>query len=89
MPPRFRQNSIAFMADIEAMYYQVMVPKHQQTFTKFLWWNNHNADEDPVDFGMCVHVLGGACSASCPNYASRRTSVDNIERIDAKQLLCK
>ena len=23
---RFQQNSIAFMADIEAMYYQVMVP---------------------------------------------------------------
>ena len=25
---RFRQNSIAFMVDIEAMYYQVMVPEH-------------------------------------------------------------
>ena len=33
---RFQQNSIAFMADIEAMYYQVMVSEHQQTFIKFV-----------------------------------------------------
>ena len=31
---RFRQNSIAFMADIEAMHYQMMVLEHQQTFIK-------------------------------------------------------
>ena len=67
------------MADIEAMYYQMMVPEHQQTFLKFLWWNDHNLDEDPVDFAMCVHVFGGASSASCANYALRRTSVDNIK----------
>ena len=36
MITRFRQNSIAFMADIEAMYYQVMVSEHQQTFIKFV-----------------------------------------------------
>ena len=33
---RFQQNRIAFMADIEAMYYQVMVSEHQQTFIKFV-----------------------------------------------------
>ena len=54
---RFWQNSIAFMADIEAMYYQLVVPEHQQTFIKFLWWNDCNIDEDPVDFAMCVHVF--------------------------------
>ena len=54
---RFWQNSIAFMADIEAMYYQLVVPEHQQTFIKFLWWNDRNIDEDPVDFAMCVHVF--------------------------------
>ena len=76
---RFRQNSISFMADIEAMCYQVMVPEHQQTFIKFLWWNDHNIDEDPVDFAICVHALGGASSVNCADYALRRTSVDNIE----------
>ena len=46
---------------------------------KFLWWNDHNIDEDPIDFAMCAHVLVGASSASCANYALRRTSVDNVE----------
>ena len=54
---RFRQNSIAFIADIEAMYYQVMVPEHQQTFLKFLWWDDHNLDEDPVCFAMCAKSI--------------------------------
>ena len=43
---RFQQKSIAFMVDIEAMYYQVMVLEHQQTFIKFLWWTDHNKNED-------------------------------------------
>ena len=67
------------MADIEAMYYQLKFPKHQQTFIKFLRWNDHNIDEHPVDFTMCAHVSEGTSSASCANYALRRTSVDNIE----------
>ena len=67
------------MANIEAMYYEVIVPKHQQTFIKFLWWHDHNTDEDPVDFAMCVHIFGRESSASCASYALRRTSVDNIE----------
>ena len=42
---RFQQKSIAFMAYIEVMYYQV-VPEHQQTSIKFLWWTDHNKNED-------------------------------------------
>ena len=34
---RFRQGEVAFMADIESMYYQVRVPEYQQTYIKFLW----------------------------------------------------
>ena len=62
---RFRQERIAVMADIEAMYYQVLVPDDQQTFLKFLWWNTNNFDEKPQDFMMCAHVFGGKSSASC------------------------
>ena len=32
----FRQKPIAFMAEVESMYYQVMVPDNQQSFLKFL-----------------------------------------------------
>ena len=31
---RFRQDEVAFMADIESMYYQVRVPEYQQSLEK-------------------------------------------------------
>ena len=64
MLTRFWQNSIAFMKDIEAMYYQVMVPEHRKTFIKLLWWIDHNIDKDSIFFAMCVHVFGGASLVS-------------------------
>ena len=71
------------MAGVESMYFQVKVPDNQQTFLKILWWNNGNLLEEPQDFSMCTHVFGGASSASCSNYALRRTAVD-IESIFRK-----
>ena len=76
---RFREEKIAFMADIEAMYHQVLVPDDQQTFLKFLWWSTDDINDEPQDFMMCAHVFGGTSSASCSNYALRRTAVDNKE----------
>ena len=84
---RFWQNSIAFMADIEAMYYQLVVPEHQQTFIKFLWWNDHNIDEDPVYFAMCVHVFWGAFSASSANYAYEEHLLTMFRSLEKKQLM--
>ena len=77
---RFQQGEVAFMADIESMYYQVMVSEYQQSFIKFLWWENHNIEEKPSDFAMCTHVFGGTSSASCSNYALKRTATDNADQ---------
>ena len=65
------------MADVKSMYYQVMVPVNQQSFLKFLWWNNGNLLEEPHDFVMCAYVFGGTSSASCSNYALKKTAIDN------------
>ena len=76
---RFRQGKVAFMADIESMYYQVRVAEYQQTFIKFLWWENHNIEEEPSDFAVCAHVFGGVSSATCSNLALTRTATDNTD----------
>ena len=68
------------MADIESMYYQVNVPECQQSFIKFLWWENHNIEEEPSDFAMCAHVFGGVSSASCSNYALQKTATNNADQ---------
>ena len=77
---RFRQGEVAFMADTVSMYYQVRVPEYQQTFIKFLWWENHNIEEEPSDFAMCAHVFGGVLSAICSNYTLKRTATDNTDQ---------
>ena len=76
---RFRQGKVAFMADIESMYYQVRVAEYQQTFIKFLWWENHNIEEEPSDFAVCAHGFGGVSSATCSNLALTRTATDNTD----------
>ncbi|KAK3726853.1 hypothetical protein QZH41_001598 [Actinostola sp. cb2023] len=38
MRSQARQNPIAFMADIEAMFHQVRIPENQYDFLRFLWW---------------------------------------------------
>ena len=55
------------------------VLEYQQTFIKFLWWENHNLEEEPSDFAMCAHVFGGVLSGSCSNYALKRTAKDNTD----------
>ena len=74
---RFREEKIAFMADVEAMYHHVQVPEDQQSFLKFLWWENHDIDRMPHFYVMCAHVFGATLSASCSNYALRRKTMEN------------
>ena len=68
------------MGDIEAMYYQVQVPKEQRSILRFLWWEDSNLGGDFLDHEMCVHVFGGISSPGCCNYALRKTAIDNEVR---------
>ena len=36
---RFRTEEVAFMGDIEAMFYPVKVPDSQRSFLRYLWWS--------------------------------------------------
>ena len=64
------------MADVEAMYHQVQISEDQQSFLKFLWWENH-IDRKPHDYVTCAHVFGATLSAACSNYALQRTAMEN------------
>ncbi|XP_050978835.1 uncharacterized protein LOC127173179 [Labeo rohita] len=74
---RFREEPIAVMADINAMFHQVRVPHKHVNFLRFLWWPNGDAIKEPEECRMCVHLFGAVSSPSCSNYALRRTAEDN------------
>lgn len=46
---RFRQEPIAVMADIQAMYQQVHVSEKHINFLRFLWWPGGDVSQAPWD----------------------------------------
>lgn len=74
---RFRQETIALMADIQAMFHQVKVAEDDVDFLRFLWWSDGNLKQEVTTYRMIVHLFGAASSPSCACYALRRTAEDN------------
>ncbi len=74
---RFQQQQIAFMADVKAMFHQVKVAAEDTDFLRFLWWQDGDLNQEPVDYRMNVHLFGAVSSPSCACYALRRTAEDN------------
>ncbi|XP_028407167.1 uncharacterized protein LOC114529553 [Dendronephthya gigantea] len=81
---RFREEPVAMMADIEAMFYQVRVPSSDCDALRFLWWPDGDLSKDPEEYEMRVHLFGGASSPSCANFALKRTAKDNQAEFDPK-----
>lgn len=73
---RFREEIVAFMADIEAMFYQVNVPENQRNFLQFLWWEDGDTSRRYQIYEMCVHVFGSTSSPSCSNFALKAAAAD-------------
>ena len=74
---RFREEPVAMMADIEAMFYQVRVPSSDCDALRFLWWPEGDLSKEPEEYEMRVHLFGGASSPSCANFALKKTAKDN------------
>ena len=47
---KFREEPVAVMADIEAMFYQVFVAEKHRSLLSFLWWENGNCDLSPQSY---------------------------------------
>lgn len=62
---RFRQEPVAFMADIEAMYYQVKIPEEDTDFLQFLCWPNGERIQNGRIQNDCVFVWGYAIPQLC------------------------
>ena len=73
---RFREEPIAVMGDIEAMFCQVRVPEDQRDCLRFLWWPDGNINGELEEYRMNVHYFGITSSPSCVNYALRRAATE-------------
>lgn len=75
---RFREEEIAFSADIEGMFYQTRVSPSDTDSLRFLWWPK-GIDEPPQEYKMLVHIFGAKSSPCCANKALSMTAQDNEE----------
>ena len=77
---RWRRESIALMADIESMFYQVKVQKEDCDMLRYLWWPQGKLSEEPEDYRMLVHIFGAVSSPSCANFALKKTAIDTCSK---------
>ena len=84
---RFRQERVAFMADLECMFYQVRVPVSQRDLLRFLWWPQGDVSKDMVECRMHTHIFGASSSPAVAKYALRKTASDNAENFSPEALM--
>ncbi|XP_078347357.1 uncharacterized protein LOC144632559 [Oculina patagonica] len=73
---RFRQETVAFICDIEAMFHQVKVNEEYRDLLRFLWWENGDLMKQPKEYRMTVHLFGATSSPGCANFALKSTAND-------------
>ncbi|XP_067045816.1 uncharacterized protein [Acropora muricata] len=74
---RFRQEAIALVSDIEGMFHQVKVDTKDYDALRFLWWQDGDLTQQPVEYRMVVHLFGSTSSPSCASFCLRKTALDN------------
>ena len=71
-----RQELVALIGDIEAMFHQVRVAENDLDAFRILWWTDGDMSKNAAVYRMNVYLFGGTWNPSC-NVALRRTSMDN------------
>ena len=49
---RLRENGIALMADVTAMFYQVYVTPEDSDYLRYLWWPEGDMNKEPEEYQM-------------------------------------
>lgn len=73
---RFREYKVAFCADIETMFYQIVVPESQRNMLRFLWASDNEIAQSVETYRMTRHPFGGIWSPSVANFILQKTADD-------------
>ena len=74
---RFQKDQVAFVCDVEKMFFQFFVREDHRDFFRFLWWEHGNYEtEEPTEFRMRVHLFGAVSSPSVSNFGLQQAAND-------------
>ena len=71
---RFREELVATVADVEAMFRQVLVEPEDRDALRFLWWSNPDLSVEMEEYQMTRHLFGATSSPSVTNFCLRKTA---------------
>ncbi|XP_022102055.1 uncharacterized protein LOC110985381 [Acanthaster planci] len=85
---RFRQEQVAVLADVRAMFHQVRVSPECRDVLRYLWWPDGDTSREPAVHRMTAHPFGGTWSPSCCSFALRHTAEDNRHEFQPDTVNC-
>lgn len=71
---RFRQETVAMVADIEGMFHQVLVEPKDCDVLRFLWWPNGDLSGEMEEYRMVKHLFAATSSPSIANFCLKKTA---------------
>ena len=71
---QFREESVAMVADVEAMFHQVLVEPRDCDALRFLWWPSEDLSGEMEEYRMTRHLFGATSSPSVANFCLRKTA---------------
>ena len=83
---RFREQPVAVMGDIEAMFMQIKVPIKHSNYMRVLWWPHGDLSSKPLQFRLRSHTFGAVSSPSIANYALKRAASDAVDDVDPETI---
>ncbi|XP_022803018.1 uncharacterized protein LOC111340435 [Stylophora pistillata] len=79
---RFKQNPVGIVADIEAMFHQILVDPKDCDSLRFLCWPNGDLTKEMKEYRMVKYLFGATSSPSVANFCPRKTAQSYQEEFD-------
>ena len=79
----FREELVATVADIEAMFHQVLVEPEDRDALRFLWWLNPDVSGEMEEYQMTRHLFEATSLPSVANLCLRKTAELHQEEFDS------
>ena len=71
---RFRQDPVAFMADIEQMFHSFLVDERHRDLRRFFCYQDNDPAKPLTEYRMRVHIFGNTSSPAVATYGLRKTA---------------
>lgn len=81
---RFREERIAVMADVEAMFLQIKIPPEHANYMRVLWFPGGDTNLEPKQYRLTCHTFGAVSSPSVANYALQEAARAMSSRVSGE-----